>query len=85
MIDGCGFQEGMQKEIFAAFVAELESHCCSILVGVDTDYQPVSGHTCLCKGDDLNNNLLSSVDKSPSGSLAHHAWNNLESQSSPCI
>jgi hypothetical protein len=38
MIDSCGFQEGMQKEIFAAFVAELESHCCSILVGVDTDY-----------------------------------------------
>jgi hypothetical protein len=31
----------MQKEIFAAFVAELESHCCSILVGVDIDYWQV--------------------------------------------
>jgi hypothetical protein len=38
MIDGRGFQEGMQKEIFGAFVAELESHCCSTLVGVDTDH-----------------------------------------------
>ncbi len=41
MMDGCGFQEGMQKEIFAAFVAELEHHCRSILVGVDTDYRRV--------------------------------------------
>ncbi|CAK9200295.1 unnamed protein product [Sphagnum troendelagicum] len=34
-------KEGMQKEIFAAFVAELEHHCRSILVGVDTDYRRV--------------------------------------------
>jgi predicted ATPase len=41
MMDGCGLQEGMQKEIFSAFVAELEHHCRSILVGVDTDYRRV--------------------------------------------
>ncbi|KAH9306553.1 hypothetical protein KI387_010957, partial [Taxus chinensis] len=67
-------QDGMQKEIFAKFIARLKQHCQNILVGCETDYRRVLAHTNFLKEQffwPLNSHSHSKFEK---------CWQDLTSQ-----